>query len=60
MTGSPSRHTSAPARFDEAIADFAEAYADLNERDHGALAEAIATGGSRPRPVRSANRSTDG
>jgi uncharacterized protein (DUF2252 family) len=30
--------------FDQAVADFAEAYADLNERDHAALAEAVATG----------------
>jgi Uncharacterized protein conserved in bacteria (DUF2252) len=32
------------ARFDNAIADFAEAYADLNERDHAALAAAVAEG----------------
>ena len=31
-------------KFDNAIADFAEAYADQNERDHAALAEAVATG----------------
>jgi uncharacterized protein (DUF2252 family) len=30
--------------FDRAVADFAEAYADLNERDHAALAEAVAAG----------------
>jgi len=30
--------------FDQAVADFAEAYADLNERDHAALADAVATG----------------
>jgi uncharacterized protein (DUF2252 family) len=30
--------------FDHALADFAEAYADLNERDHAALAEAVAAG----------------
>jgi uncharacterized protein (DUF2252 family) len=30
--------------FDQAVADFAEAYADLNERDHAALTEAVATG----------------
>jgi hypothetical protein len=30
--------------FDRAIADFASAYADQNERDHGALAEAAASG----------------
>jgi uncharacterized protein (DUF2252 family) len=32
------------ARFDNAIADFAEAYADQNERDHAALAAAVAEG----------------
>jgi hypothetical protein len=32
------------ARFDNAVADFAEAYADLNERDHAALAAAVAEG----------------
>jgi uncharacterized protein (DUF2252 family) len=31
-------------RFDRAIADFSSAYADQNERDHGRLAEAVATG----------------
>jgi sugar/nucleoside kinase (ribokinase family) len=31
-------------RFDQAIADFAETYADQNDRDHDALADAIATG----------------
>ena len=30
--------------FDRAIAAFAESYADQNERDHGALVDAIATG----------------
>jgi uncharacterized protein (DUF2252 family) len=30
--------------FDQAVAAFAEAYADVNERDHAALAEAVATG----------------
>jgi len=30
--------------FDQAVVDFAEAYADLNEHDHAALAEAVATG----------------
>ena len=29
-------------QFDHAVADFAEAYADQNERDHAALAEAVA------------------
>jgi uncharacterized protein (DUF2252 family) len=31
-------------RFDNAIADFAEFYADQNERDHAALAAAVAAG----------------
>jgi uncharacterized protein (DUF2252 family) len=31
-------------KFDIAIADFAEKYADLNERDHDALAQAVASG----------------
>jgi len=31
-------------RFDQAIAGFAETYADQNDRDHAALADAIATG----------------
>jgi uncharacterized protein (DUF2252 family) len=31
-------------RFDRAIVDFAEAYADLNEADHTALTEAVASG----------------
>ncbi len=31
-------------RFERALVDFAEAYADLNERDHGALREAVADG----------------
>jgi hypothetical protein len=32
------------ALFDEAIADYAATYADQNERDHAALAEAVAAG----------------
>jgi uncharacterized protein (DUF2252 family) len=32
------------SRFDNAIADFAETYADQNERDHAALAAAVADG----------------
>jgi uncharacterized protein (DUF2252 family) len=32
-------------RFDNAIADFAETYADQNQRDHAALAAAVAAGG---------------
>jgi hypothetical protein len=31
-------------KFDQAIADFAETYADQNERDHAALADAVASG----------------
>ena len=32
------------AKFDNAIADFAETYAEQNERDHAALAAAVADG----------------
>jgi uncharacterized protein (DUF2252 family) len=32
------------SKFDNAIADFAETYADQNERDHAALADAVAAG----------------
>jgi hypothetical protein len=32
------------AKFDNAVADFAETYADQNERDHAALAAAVAAG----------------
>jgi molybdate-binding protein len=31
-------------KFDQAMADFAEAYADQTERDHAALADAVASG----------------
>ena len=31
-------------KFDTAVADFAEIYADQNERDHAALADAVADG----------------
>jgi uncharacterized protein (DUF2252 family) len=31
-------------RFDQAVADFAETYADQTERDHAALADAVASG----------------
>ena len=31
-------------KFDHAVADFAETYADQNERDHAALADAVASG----------------
>ena len=31
-------------KFDTAVADFAETYADQNERDHAALADAVADG----------------
>ena len=37
-------------RFDNATADFAETYADQNERDHAALAAAVALGAVRARP----------
>ena len=33
--------------FDQAVADFAETYADQTERDHAALADAVATGRAR-------------
>jgi uncharacterized protein (DUF2252 family) len=32
------------ARFEQAVADFAESYADITERDHAALAAAVAAG----------------
>jgi uncharacterized protein DUF2252 len=31
-------------KFDQAVADFGEIYADQNERDHAALADAVASG----------------
>ena len=31
-------------KFDQAVADFAETYADQTERDHAALADAVASG----------------
>jgi hypothetical protein len=31
-------------KFDQAVAGFAETYADQNERDHAALADAVASG----------------
>jgi hypothetical protein len=31
-------------KFDQAVADFAQTYADLTERDHAALAQAVASG----------------
>ena len=31
-------------KFDRAVADFAETYADQTERDHAALADAVASG----------------
>ena len=37
-------YVGASDRFDRALASFAEAYADQNERDYGALQEAVATG----------------
>ena len=36
-------------KFDHAVADFAESYADQTERDHTALADAVASGRVRPR-----------
>jgi hypothetical protein len=36
-------------RFDNAIADFAETYAEQNERDHAALAAAVASGSVKAR-----------
>jgi uncharacterized protein (DUF2252 family) len=39
------------AKFDQAIADFAVSYADQNERDHAALAEAVASGRAQAVPV---------
>jgi Uncharacterized protein conserved in bacteria (DUF2252) len=38
------------SRFDTAIADFAESYADQNERDHAALAAAVAEGRVEAQP----------
>ena len=44
-TRSRSPAISAPSdSFDRALASFAEAYADQNERDYGALQDAVATG----------------
>lgn len=37
-------------KFDNAIADFAEAYADQNERDHAAMAAAVADGRVEAQP----------
>ncbi len=39
------------AKFDQAIAGFAESYADQTERDHAALAEAVASGRAQAVPV---------
>jgi uncharacterized protein (DUF2252 family) len=38
-------------KFDQAIAGFAESYADQTERDHAALAEAVASGRAQAVPV---------
>jgi uncharacterized protein (DUF2252 family) len=38
------------AKFDQAVADFAVSYADQNERDHAALAEAVASGRAEAKP----------
>jgi uncharacterized protein (DUF2252 family) len=40
-----SAYLGSSTRFDNAIADFAETYADQNQRDHAALAAAVAAGG---------------
>jgi uncharacterized protein (DUF2252 family) len=37
-------------KFDRAVADFGATYADQTERDHGALAEAVASGRAQARP----------
>jgi hypothetical protein len=39
------------AKFDQAIADFAVSYADQTERDHAALAAAVASGRAQAVPV---------
>jgi hypothetical protein len=39
-----SAYLGSSTEFDNAIADFAETYADQNERDHAALAGAVASG----------------
>ncbi len=39
------------AKFDQAVADFAESYADQTERDHAALAAAVASGRAQAAPV---------
>jgi hypothetical protein len=45
-------------RFDDAVTVFADAYADQTERDHAALAEAVAAGriAAEPDPVTPAGR----
>jgi hypothetical protein len=40
-----SAYLGSSTRFGNAIADFAETYADQNQRDHAALAAAVAAGG---------------
>ena len=37
-------------KFDRAVADFGATYADQTERDHGALAEAVASGRAQALP----------
>ena len=37
-------HLGGSDKFDRAVADFGETYADQNERDHAALANAVASG----------------
>jgi uncharacterized protein (DUF2252 family) len=39
------------AKFDQAVADFAVSYADQTERDHAALAAAVASGRAQAAPV---------
>jgi hypothetical protein len=36
-------------KFDQAVADFAESYADQTDRDHTALADAVASGRAQAR-----------
>ncbi len=37
-------------KFEQAVADFGESYADQTERDHAALAEAVASGRAEATP----------
>jgi hypothetical protein len=38
-------------KFDRAMVEFAETYADLNEQDHAALKQAVASGRAEAEPV---------